>query len=162
LVKAEIYLPLVQTVIPSFAAAFVGEALRITWQVSKITHSNPPSTLTDFTDHEFQSQNDSLDLESNAKFDLPCTLPKLEHKVYTKTSSISGGDTLPEMKDQSSNASIFSGNRKRSSMRIFSFHRDTNWKWPFFLCFVPTLCGLPQLLMIVITYIRKDKSWIFS
>ncbi|KAA1066623.1 hypothetical protein PGT21_034531 [Puccinia graminis f. sp. tritici] len=150
-----------QTVIPSFAAAFVGEALRITWQVSKITHSNTPSTLTDLTDHEFQSQNDSLDLESNTKFDVSSTVPKLEHKVYTKTSSISDGNTLPEIKDQSSSASILSANRNRSSMRIFSFNRDTNWKWPFFLCFVPTLCGLPQLLMIVITYLQKDKSWIF-
>jgi hypothetical protein len=55
---------LVQTIIPSFAAAFVSEALRITWQVSKMTYSN---SLTTFTDYDSITRHQLLNSQTEQK-----------------------------------------------------------------------------------------------
>ncbi|KNZ63026.1 hypothetical protein VP01_1196g1 [Puccinia sorghi] len=159
-----------QTVIPSFAATFVGEALRITWQVSKMTHSSSTAAFADYsltTRHSLVSSNPKAPPTHQIKsppddFEISnvlMTLPKVEHVVHINPTSMSHEETLREMLEKPGFPSL-SGNPSCSKGMISRMSDGREEKWPFVLCLLPTLCGLPQLFLTLISYIRTGKAWI--
>ncbi|KAI9605390.1 hypothetical protein KEM48_002249 [Puccinia striiformis f. sp. tritici PST-130] len=161
-----------QTVIPSFAAAFVGEALRITWQVSKITRPKPPSPLPDSTLSTRQAlvlakprmdpeKKASVHFEENSSSDFSNTVRKWEHVVFVETHSMSNRKDNSWEIVESPDTSTSPSHRNHSKGKFLSFNPGTEGKWPFVLCLVPTLCGLPQLVLILVSYLQVGKAWIF-
>ncbi|KAH9441623.1 hypothetical protein Pst134EA_032749 [Puccinia striiformis f. sp. tritici] len=55
----------------------------------------------------------------------------------------------------------FSKSSKPLKGKILEFQSGDGGKWPFVLCLVPTLCGLPQLVLILVSYLQVGKAWIF-
>ncbi|POW02777.1 hypothetical protein PSTT_11526 [Puccinia striiformis] len=169
----EAYSHVVQTVIPSFAAAFVGEALRITWQVSKITRPKPPSPLPDSTLSTRQAlvlakprmdpeKKASVHFEENSSSDFSNTVRKWEHVVFVETHSMSNRKDNSWEIVESPDTSTSPSHRNHSKGKFLSFNPGTEGKWPFVLCLVPTLCGLPQLVLILVSYLQVGKAWIFQ
>ncbi|KAH9453156.1 hypothetical protein Pst134EB_017087 [Puccinia striiformis f. sp. tritici] len=161
-----------QTVIPSFAAAFVGEALRITWQVSKITRPKPPSPLPDSTLSTRQAlvlakprmdpeKKASVHFEENSSSDFSNTVRKWEHVVFVETHSMSNRKDNSWEIVESPDTPTCPSHRNHSKGKFLSFNPGTEGKWPFVLCLVPTLCGLPQLVLILVSYLQVGKAWIF-
>ncbi|PLW39910.1 hypothetical protein PCANC_14248 [Puccinia coronata f. sp. avenae] len=159
-----------QTVIPSFAAAFVGEALRITWQVSKMTYSNSLSSFTDYsiTTHQLLNstteQKDrkkpfSVDDEDHVNFHFPSPLPKVDNMTDIKHDLMSHEHTFRNMVE-TPDILTPPGSLQYSKGSILKCSMEKKWKWPFILCLVPTLCGLPQLLLILVSYLQTGKAWI--
>ncbi|POW07075.1 hypothetical protein PSHT_10094 [Puccinia striiformis] len=131
-----------QTVIPSFAAAFVGEALRITWQVSKITRPKPPSPLPDSTLSTRQAlvlakprmdpeKKASVHFEENSSSDFSNTVRKWEHVVFVETHSMSNRKDNSWEIVESPDTSTSPSHRNHSKGKFLSFNPGTEGKWPF-------------------------------
>jgi len=159
-----------QTVIPSFAATFVGEALRITWQVSKMTHSSSITTFTDYSlttrqslvssnpkappTHQIKSPPEDFEISN-----VLMTWPKVEHMAHINPNSMPQEETLREMFEEPG-VPIVSGYPSCSRGMISRMSGGREVTWPFVLCLLPTLCGLPQLFITLISYIQTGKAWI--